>query len=111
MRELLMSKNWTRKDDINSRTAQSMQDVESSEIIVVVGIAQIKTDEAKEGEVKNVTCLKTDDGRYISTISESIFRMGEDLADIIDEEEQVKVSVSSRKAKSGREFLVLTLVD
>lgn len=110
MRKINNTINWTKKDTINSRSAISLQDTGDAFQFTAIGLALIETDETRDNETKNVTCFKTEDGNYYSTISEYIYRMTDDIIECLDEEGKVTLRVGTRTSKQGREFLVLNIL-
>lgn len=110
MRNILQVKNWSKKDEVNSRFARSMQDMAVGEEFTANGLALLETDETEDNVTKEVVCFKTTDGDYISTVSPTICKMVYDIMEVIDEEEQVRLKTGKRTSKSGREYLIILMV-
>lgn len=100
------TRNFTRRDAINSKNAEPLQDyVESfTEIKNVTKAAMLEVTDEETGEIKYVSVIITDDMVYTS-ISATIYDTIGDLIDIIDDEGHADIMVKRRKAKSGRDFL------
>lgn len=110
MRRNELTKNWTLKDDVNSRAAISLQDLDKGTELSVVACAKVITDESDDGEEKKVTCFRTEDGQYYSTVSSMIYSLAENIMSFIDDEEKAIIRVDSRKSKGGRDFLTVTIL-
>lgn len=70
---------------------------------------------AKTGELENktVSCVKQDDGEFISTISPTVENSLTLIANSFDEEEikaGIDVTIKSKKSNGGRDFIYIDLV-
>lgn len=104
------TKNFTKKDAINSRSGIALQEVidhsTQQASLIISKCAAMQVDDEETGEKKNVTVLITDDGFCYTSISPTVYDCTDDLVDIIDEEGETEVRIRLRKAqKSGRDFL------
>ena len=87
------------------------------ETIKIFGILVYKKEEVddKTGEVKErtVSCIKKEDGEFVSSISPTVQNSLELLNGAYDKEEitaGIEVIVKSKKSNGGRDFLYIDLV-
>lgn len=112
MREIInKSTGFTKRDLVNSRAGNPLQDFEKSMTINnIMAIATCKDTDEETGEIKNVGILRTSDMVYYTTISETVFDTLDDVIDILDEEGEISVRVDKRRSNSGRDFLTLVVL-
>lgn len=119
MRKIISSTpNWKFTDNISLASAATFQNLaESGESIKVAKAALIDTED-KDGDLKHAAAIKTFDGRYFVSIGTAIHDQVSDIVDAItgidadggyNEGCAFAIHVESRKSKSGRDFLVLSV--
>ena len=110
-RRIEKSINFSSKDNFNIVGAATLESVKGS-VIDVIGCA-IGCDVSHEtGEEISTGYLKDIDGNIYSTVSNTAMQSIDALIDIITSEpdKSVEIQVNSQKSKSGRDFIVLTMV-
>ncbi len=101
------SNNFTKKHLINSKNGVAIQTIAGE--IEISSAACLETED-EEG-VKNVSVLIATDGTCYTGISASAYQSTLDIIDLLDEENSpLKIRVESRTAKSGREFVAITVL-
>ena len=101
------SKNFSKKDFINSRNGIALQEIAGEKLKVKSCAILLDTDE--DEEEKEIGTIITDAGVY-TTISENIMDSIRDIIMIEAEgETDITVNVQKRKSKQGREFLCMTI--
>lgn len=107
MKEIFkQTSNLTALDRFNMKVSKSLQNVAGSTLCVQK--AAIGTDVDKDGEEIQTAVLVTDDGVF-GSISATVIEQTEELIDILEEQSPIEVAVESRKAQSGRDYLVLVI--
>lgn len=104
----MKTREWTKRDDFNSKAAQSLNEI-AGQVITVKRLA-IGTDLNENNEEIETATLIAEEGVY-GTISGTAISMCEDLVDIIDDEGAQKVKINMRKSNGGRDYITLELVD
>lgn len=108
-REVLHSAGLTKRDIINSKNGISLKDCTGTEInLLACGTIEITDEET--GEIKTAAVMRTDSGEIITSISAGVIELMSDVADVISDEGSAKIIARMRTAKSGREFLALTIL-
>lgn len=106
-----MNTNWnfSRKDLINSSASLAMQNI-AGEAITIVGIAVAERPD-ENGEVKTVVLFNTKEHGVVSSISDTILRVVDDIIAYAQEEglEELPAHINKGTSKNGREFLTVTL--
>lgn len=113
MRDIITaSKNFTRRDIINSRSGYPLQDFEGNSLTIpeVVAAAIMKDTDTETGEIKDITVIKTSDSHYFTSISATVYDCMEDVIEILDEESTISVRVDKRTSKGNREFLTIVVL-
>lgn len=102
--------NINAKDKFNMKMCKSLQTASGKTLIV--SKAAIGEDSDQNGEVVNTGVIITDDGAY-GTISATAIELIDALIDMLEESdnEPINVAVSTRKANSGRDYIVLEIAD
>lgn len=99
----------TKKDRINAKSASdSLKNLRDD--VVVVAVFCMDSTDSETGDPVTTMYLKTEDGRFYGTISETAMRAYDDLTDIIADEGKVKVRVVRRTSSKDREFLSIMVV-
>lgn len=105
------TKNFTKRDEINSRSSLTMQDLDDGTMLRIVKAAIIKRPDKDTGEEKDVSIMVLEDGTVFSAISATICDFMPDIIELIDDEgEPLDIRLNKRKSKAGREFLSLTVL-
>ena len=109
MKEIIKTtEGFTKVDEFNIKMAQALKDV-AGQTITVRKVAVGKDVDVDQKETASAAFI-CEEGIF-GTISNTVVELAYSLIDIIDEAgEPVKVQVASRKANSGRDYLILTLV-
>ena len=107
---LKQSKNFTKRDSINSRNGEALSLLNDNQTIVVGASCIMNTIDESTGEITPCGVIVSDEKHYYTTISGTIIDVLPDLIDILDEEEAVEVRINKRKSKAGRDFLTLTIL-
>lgn len=112
MREIKLStKNFSRRDIINSRAGKPLQDFDGSKKIEHVTAAAIAKDTDEEtGEIRDVGIIKTADAEYYTTISATVLDSMDAVVEIIDDEGEIDLRIDKRKSNGGRDFLTLIVL-
>lgn len=96
----------TKRDMINAKSSsEALNKLEGTATITNVFYGD-KVD-VDTGEVRKVMYLKTKDGNFFGTISETAMKCGEDLEDIIADEGSVDIKIVKHKSNAGREFITI----
>lgn len=99
---------FTKVDEFNIKMAQALKDV-AGQTITVHKVAVGKDVDIDQKETASAAFV-CEEGIF-GSISNTVVELADSLIDIIDEAgAPVKVQVDSRKANSGRDYLVLTLI-
>lgn len=101
--------NVTKRELVNIKNASEKVDDYLGTPIDVKGISIVEEDvtnkETGEIETKPVVSFVTTDGHYISSPSATLVKFGEDVADVIeDENADVNITIVARKSNNGRTF-------
>ena len=109
MKEIIRTtEGFTKVDEFNIKMAQALKDA-AGETITIQKVA-VGKDEDVDHKEKASAAFVCEEGIF-GTISDRVVELANILIDIINENgTPVKVQVTLRKANSGRDFLVLTLV-
>lgn len=107
---ILNTKNFTKRDSMNSRNGLPLQDLEDKEKIKVTTAAILEDTDEETGERKEIGVLVTPEKQYYTTISSTVIDTMNDLIDIIDEEDEVEIRLGKRTSKGGRVFLTITIL-
>ena len=109
MKEIIKTtEGFTKVDEFNIKMAQALKEV-AGEIITVQKVAVGKDEDVDHKEIASAAFV-CEEGSF-GTFSNTVVELADSLIDIIDEAgAPVKVQVTSRKANSGRDYLVLTLI-
>lgn len=107
---LAQSKNFTKKDFINSRNGQALQEVAGSKLnIISCAVLHDDGADSDDGEEKTVGTIIAKEGVF-TTISPNIVQSLHDIMEIEAEgEKDIMVDIKMRKSKGGRDFLTLTI--
>lgn len=101
------SKNFTKKDFINSRNGMALQEVAGKKL--TIKSCAVIHDEDSDNENEEVGTIVAEEGIF-TTISDNII---DSILDIIEIEEEesgpIVVNIQKRTSKQGREFLTLTI--
>lgn len=110
-REIKNSVNFTKKDAINARNGQALQDLPDGTRITVKSAAMLSVADEDTGEVKDVSVLITDDGDCLTSISATVYQIMDDIIDIITDDGVADIRVNQRTSKgNNRKFLTLTIL-
>lgn len=97
---------FTKKDMINSKNGNSMQEYAGDTAITVTAAAKIENVDESTGEIKYVSTVVTGDGDYLTSISNNVYETMDDLIDYMNElQEPAVIEIKKAKSKSGRDFL------
>lgn len=110
-REFIMvsTKNIGKMELFNAMSASiALQTV--SDTLTVTGAAIADETNAESGEISEVGYIFDKDGNVYGTISATVIDMLPTLIDLLDEVNELPMTVVHRKAKSGREFISLQIV-
>ena len=112
MRKIVeQSKEFTKRDSVNSRNGFPLQDLEDKTIIEVKAAAIMEDTDEETGEVKEIGVLVTADQTYHTTISSTVIDTLYDVVDIINDEGPVKARLGKRTSKvAKRTFLTLDIL-
>lgn len=111
MREIIVKSNsFTAKDSINSRSGQSLQDMEDASTLTIVAAAAMNVTDEEDGELKKVSVLVTEDKEYMTSISATVFDVMPDVIELLNEEPVLEIRVNKRESNGGREFITLTIL-
>lgn len=106
----------SKKDIVRAGNATTMFKEVIGETIKINGILIYEKEEIddKTGavETKTVTCVKREDGEFISSISPTIENSLENLLGAYDEaevREGIEIIVKSKKSNGGRDFLYIDI--
>lgn len=106
----LSTKNIGKTELFNAKSASiALQTV--SETLTVTGAAIADETNTKSGEISEVGYVFVKDGSVYGTISATVIEMLPTLIDLLDEVGELPMTVVHRKAKSGREFISLQIVE
>ena len=103
---------FTKRDAINSRSAETLQKFEGKELNIkgITSCAIMEDVDEETGEPKTIGVLKTAEGEYYTTISETVIDVLDELMDIINEEGAADVRIVKRTSNSNRTFLSLIIL-
>lgn len=106
------TKNFNKRDALNSKSANPLKDFEGTSVIMenIVKAAIITDNDEETGEIKNIGVIVNENNDYYTTISATILESIDELIEIIDEEENVKIRINKRLSNNKREFLTLTIL-
>ena len=109
MKEIIKTtEGFTKVDEFNIKMAQALKDI-SGQTITVQKVAVGKDEDVDHKETA-AAAFVCEEGIF-GSISNTVIELAYSLIDIINEAgAPVKVQVASRKANSGRDYLVLTLI-
>lgn len=109
MKEIIKTtEGFAKVDEFNIKMAEALKNV-SGQIITVQKVAVGKDEDADHKETASAAFV-CEEGIF-GTISNTVVELAYSLIDIINEAgASVKVQVDTRKANSGRDYLVLTLI-
>lgn len=107
MKEIFkQTSNLTSLDRFNMKVSKSLQNVAGSTLTVQKAAIGIDVD--KDGEQVQTAVLITEQGTF-GSISNTVIEQTDELIDILEEKSPIEVAVESRKAQSGRDYLVLVI--
>lgn len=106
----LQTKNFSKRDGMNSRNGFPLQDLDNKETIKVTAAAIMEDNDEETGEVKEIGVIVTPEKQYFTTISSTVIDAMYDLIDIMDEEGETSIRLDKRQSKGGREFLTITIL-
>ena len=104
-RLLAATKNFDKKDLINSRNGLSLQDEENGFVIEVTKAATMEDTDEETGELKKISVLIDPEGRTYTSISATVDDIMDDVIELLDEGEPISLRLLKRKSNGGREFL------
>lgn len=107
---MLNTRNFTKRDSLNSRNGLPLQDLENLEKIKITTAAILEDTDEETKETKEIGVLVTPEKQYYTTISATVIDTMNDLIDIIDEEGEVEIRLGKRTSKGGRTFLTITIL-
>lgn len=102
------TKNFTRKQAINSKNGIALKDMNGSEVHVS-GLAVLEDSDSPEG-TKEVGVIIAEDGMCYTCISSGAIDVIGDCIDLVNEGEEVTLKVDVRTSKGGREFIALIVL-
>lgn len=106
MKKLLTAtKNFDKKDLINSRNGLSLQDEENGFVIEVTKAATMEDTDEETGEIKKISVLIDPEGKTYTSISATVDDIMDDVIELLDEGEPISLRLLKRKSNGGREFL------
>lgn len=106
MKKLLAAtKNFDKKDLINSRNGLSLQDEENGFVIEVTKAATMEDTDEETGEIKKISVLIDPEGKTYTSISATVDDIMDDVIELLDEGEPISLRLLKRKSNGGREFL------
>lgn len=107
---MISTKNIGKKELFNAKsTSVALQTV--SDTLTVTGAAIADGTNAESGEISEVGYIFDKDGNVYCAISATVIDMIPALIDLLDEVNELPMTVVHRKAKSGREFISLQIVE
>lgn len=97
--------NFSKLDEINSATTESLQD-HVGDVVKVTGMTITKRPD-ENGEVREVMLFRTEEFGVMSTVSSSILRIGEDIMQYCIDEglDSINMKINQGTSKAGREYL------
>lgn len=101
------TKDFTAVDNFNIKITKGLKDAVGTTL--TVNKIAVGEDEDMDGKDTASAALITEQGVF-GTISNTVVEQVYSLIEIVNEMGPVKVSVESRRANSGRDYLVLVLV-
>lgn len=104
-RLLAATKNFDKKDLINSRNGLSLQDEENGFVIEVTKAATMEDTDEETGELKKISVLIDPEGKTYTSISATVDDIMDDVIELLDEGEPISLRLLKRKSNGGREFL------
>lgn len=104
-RLLAATKNFDKKDLINSRNGLSLQDEENGFVIEVTKAATMEDTDEETGELKKISVLIDPEGKTYTSISATVDDIMDDVIELLDEGEPISLRLIKRKSNGGREFL------
>lgn len=104
-RLLTATKNFDKKDLINSRNGLSLQDEENGFVIDVTKAATMEDTDEETGEIKKISVLIDPEGKTYTSISATVDDIMDDVIELLDEGEPISLRLLKRKSNGGREFL------
>lgn len=101
----------TKKEMANMRNvSKKLSSMEGKKKVLSAFIENVEeTSENGEKKIVEKGYIKTADGEYYGTISPTAIRNIDDIVDILDDGEEVMVSVLTRKSNSNRDFISLLI--
>lgn len=106
---MVSTKNIGKMELFNAKSASiALQTV--SDTLTVTGAAIADETNTESGEISEVGYIFDKDGNVYGTISATVIDMLPALIGLLDEVDELPMSVVHRKAKSGREFISLQIV-
>ena len=103
-----MSWNFSKIDEINAMSSQSLQD-HKGETVTVTGMAVTQRPNV-DGEVTDIMLFKTEEYGVMSTISGAVLRIADDIIEYCEEQKVDKISmqINSGVSKAGNEFITVS---
>lgn len=101
----------TKKEMANMRNVgKKLSSMEGKKKVISAFTEKVEeTSENGEKKIVEKGYIKTEDGEYYGTMSPTAIRNIEDIVDILDDGEEVMVSVLTRKSNSNRNFISLMI--
>lgn len=101
----------TKKEMANMRNvSKKLSSMEGKKKVLYAFVERVEeTSENGEKKLVEKGYIKTEDGEYYGTISPTAIRNIEDIVDILDDGEEVMVSILTRKSNSNRDFISLMI--
>ena len=101
----------TKKEMANMRNVSEKLNSLEGKVQVVGAFTETVQEMDDQGNAKDVKkgYIKTADGRYYGTISITAIRNIEDVIDILDDGDEVFITVLTRKSNSNRDFISLII--
>ena len=103
-----MSWNFSKIDEINAMSSQSLQD-HKGETVTVTGMTVAQRPN-EDGEVTDIMLFKTKEHGVMSTISGAVLRIADDILEYCEENKLTEISmqINSGKSKNDREFITVS---
>lgn len=95
----------TKRDLLKASLTTETASAHIGEKLVVVAVDTFRKADKETGEEREVVAIKTEDGKYITAISQTLIDAVDLLADLIADEEKVVLTIKENVSRGNRKFL------